>query len=130
MAELKTITPPGNLPARNKVSQSDERIAAENEKDENGEEATCSKVMRTMALVCVWIAMGTYMEINGPTLKDLVLRTGSSYEDITSAVSGRSVGKFVGVVIGGLLTDRFGRYCDLFLALSLTVAATAVAIVP
>ncbi|XP_021362962.1 sodium-dependent glucose transporter 1A-like [Mizuhopecten yessoensis] len=130
MAELKTITPPGNLPARNKVSQSDERIAAENEKDENGEEATCSKVMRTMALVCVWIAMGIYMEINGPTLKDLVLRTGSSYEDITSALSGRSVGKFVGVVIGGLLTDRFGRYCDLFLALSLTVAATAVAIVP
>ncbi|XP_033763195.1 sodium-dependent glucose transporter 1B-like [Pecten maximus] len=130
MAELKTITQTVNPPDKDEVIQSKEAAITGKEKLTKDEETTFSKAIRTMVLVFVWISMGTYMEINGPTLKDLILRTGSSYEDVTGAVSGRSVGKFVGVVIGGLITDRFGRYCDLFIAVSLTLAAVSVAVVP
>ncbi|XP_060072889.1 sodium-dependent glucose transporter 1B-like [Ylistrum balloti] len=128
MAELKNITGTINSDVQNDVMPSSD--VKDTEQEMKNLESTCSKALRTVVLVCVWISMGTYMEINGPTLKDLILRTRSSYEDVTSAVSGRSVGKFVGVVIGGLITDRFGRYSDLFIALSLTVAAITVAIVP
>ncbi|XP_069107225.1 sodium-dependent glucose transporter 1B-like [Argopecten irradians] len=129
MAELHTITKTTQSSDQSEVCHSSE-IVTNQKADVRNEESTFSKAIRTMTLVCVWISMGTYMEINGPTLKDLVLRTGSSYEDVTGSVSGRSVGKFVGVVIGGLLTDKFGRYCDLFIAVSLTVAAVSVSVIP
>ena len=46
------------------------------------------------------------MEIAGPTLKDFKFRLGVSYETLSSAVSGRSIGKFIGVVLGGFAVDK------------------------
>ena len=48
------------------------------------------------------------MEIAGPTLKDFKFRLHTSYESISNAVSGRSIGKFVGVVLGGFFADKVG----------------------
>ena len=57
------------------------------------------------------------MEITGPTLIDLKLRTKSDYESVATAVSGRSVGYFIGSALGGLLVDKLGRYSNLIVAL-------------
>ena len=70
------------------------------------------------------------MEINGATLKDLVYKTGADYESVTGAVSGRSVGKFVGSLLGGILMDRLGRFSDLIIAVALLLAAGTVTSVP
>ena len=46
------------------------------------------------------------MEVAGPTLKDFKFRLNTSYEAISNAVSGRSIGKFIGVVLGGFFVDK------------------------
>ena len=73
---------------------------------------------------------GLYLEITGPTLIDLKLRTHSNYEAVATAVSGRSAGFFIGAVLGGLLVDKLGAYCDLLVALSLNGGAAATVILP
>ena len=56
------------------------------------------------------------LEITGPTLKDLILKLDSNYEDVSRAISGRSLGFFVGAVIGGFLVDNLPVYLDLIIA--------------
>ena len=43
---------------------------------------------------------GLCLEITGPTLIDLRIKTGADYEEVAVAVSGRSVGYFIGSAIG------------------------------
>ena len=65
-------------------------------------------------------------EAPGPTLIDLKSRTKSSYEELT----GTSVGYLIGDIIGGVLVNRFGLYCELMVALSLDLTAVATAAIP
>ena len=45
-------------------------------------------------------------------------------------MSARGIGLFAGCVVGGVLVDRFGQFCHLFLALSLNMAAAVTVAVP
>lgn len=62
---------------------------------------------------------GLCLEITGPTLIDLKIRTNSDYESVATAVSGRSLGYFIGSALGGPLVDKVGLYSNLIVALSL-----------
>ncbi|XP_060073762.1 sodium-dependent glucose transporter 1A-like [Ylistrum balloti] len=86
--------------------------------------------IRTFMLFLTWICMGMFLEIIGPTLQDLKDRTDSDYESLSQAVSGRSIGAVSGSIIGGILIDRFGQYCDLIIGFCLTAAAGATMAVP
>ena len=70
------------------------------------------------------------MEIIGPTLIDLKTRTNSSYESLAAAVSGTSVGYFIGAVIGGFLIDKFGLFLDLTVAVGLDLGAVGTVAIP
>ena len=73
---------------------------------------------------------GLYLEIFGPTQKDLMLKLNTDYERISVAVAGRPVGLFPGCVLGGLLVDRFPAYCHVMLAVSLEIGAAVTYAVP
>ncbi|XP_045172969.2 sodium-dependent glucose transporter 1A-like isoform X1 [Mercenaria mercenaria] len=88
------------------------------------------KILKTIFLVLVWVCLGLYLEITGPTLIDLKIRTGANYEEVAVAVSGRSVGYFIGSAIGGVLVDRFIGHCDLMIGVCLTGGAIATVFVP
>ena len=70
------------------------------------------------------------MEITGPTLIDLKIRTESNYEDVATAISGRSAGYFIGSALGGVLVDKLGLFCDLMIAICLDGGAIATMGVP
>lgn len=70
------------------------------------------------------------MEITGPTQKDLIIKSNSNYELVSRAISGRSVGDFIGAIFGGFLVDKLEQYCDLMIALSLDLAAISTIIAP
>lgn len=91
---------------------------------------TLQKVVETGFLSATWLALGLYLEIFGPTLIDLKIKTNSNYEDVAVAVSGRSVGLFIGGVFGGVMVDKFGHFCHVLIAVSLDVAAIATVIAP
>lgn len=94
------------------------------------QKSTCEKVIETGFLVATWLALGLYLEIFGPSLIDLKLKLNTDYENVAVAVSGRSVGLFPGCVFGGLLVDKFGKYCHLMLAVCLEVAAIVTVFIP
>ncbi|XP_021347335.1 sodium-dependent glucose transporter 1B-like [Mizuhopecten yessoensis] len=73
---------------------------------------------------------GLTLEITGPTLKDLRLKTDSSYEDVSRAISGRSVGFFIGAAIGGVLVDKLHPFCNLMIAICLDGIAVVTTIAP
>ena len=56
---------------------------------------------------------GMQLEITGPTLQDMKFRLNTDYESVAWSLSGRSVGMFLGSVIGGVLLDKLGKYIDL-----------------
>ena len=70
------------------------------------------------------------MEIYGPTLNDLKARTNSSYEAVATVVAGKNIGYFTGAILGGILIDKFGLFCDLMVALSLDILASATIYIP
>ena len=73
---------------------------------------------------------GLYIEIIGQTLIDLKTRTNSSYESLAVAVSGASIGYFIGAVAGGFLIDKFGLFLDLALAVGLDLGAVGTVAIP
>lgn len=73
---------------------------------------------------------GLYLEITGPTQKDLKLRAHLDYEEVSRAMSGRSIGFFIGAAIGGFLVDKLDPYCDLMVAVCLDLGATATIVAP
>ncbi|OWF44844.1 sodium-dependent glucose transporter 1A-like [Mizuhopecten yessoensis] len=89
-----------------------------------------TRLIRTFTLFLTWICMGMFLEIIGPTLQDLKDRTNSEYESLSQAVSGRSIGAVSGSIIGGILIDKQGQYCDLIIGLCLMAAAAATIAVP
>lgn len=88
------------------------------------------KIVKTSFLISTWICLGLTLEITGPTLKDLMLKTDGSYEDVSRAISGRSVGFFIGAAIGGVLVDAFHPYCNLMIAVCLDGIAIVTTIAP
>ncbi|XP_053391751.1 sodium-dependent glucose transporter 1-like [Mercenaria mercenaria] len=94
------------------------------------EQTTLQKVIKTILLVVVWSCIGMCLEITGPTLIDLKIRIKTDYESISSAISGRSAGFFIGSALGGVLVDRLGLYCDLMVAICLDLMAVSAASVP
>ncbi|CAC5400974.1 NAGLT1 [Mytilus coruscus] len=91
---------------------------------------TSEKIIKTVVLVLTWVMIGLFTEITGPTQKDLIIKTDSDYELVSRAISGRSVGYFIGAVIGGPLVDKLGKYCDLMIAVCLDGGAIATIIAP
>ena len=49
---------------------------------------------------------------------------------ISRAISGRSVGDFIGAFFGGFLVDKLEQYCDLVIALDLDIAVVSTTIAP
>ncbi|XP_061189695.1 sodium-dependent glucose transporter 1A-like [Saccostrea echinata] len=92
--------------------------------------STIQKIIKTVFLVSIWTCIGLCIEIAGPTLKDLKLRVDLDYEEVSRAVSGRSVGYFIGSAMGGLLVDRLDPYCDLMLAACLDMMGTTTIVLP
>ncbi|XP_045211442.2 sodium-dependent glucose transporter 1-like [Mercenaria mercenaria] len=92
--------------------------------------ATCQKVTETAALILTWISLGMYLEIFGPTLKDLILRLDSNYEQLAFAISGRTFGWILGSILGGFLVDRFQLYRHLIITIALATAAIATVAIP
>ena len=70
------------------------------------------------------------MEIYGPTLIDLKARTNSNYEALATAVASKNIGYFAGAILGGILVDKCGTYCELMLALSLDALGLATIGIP
>jgi MFS family permease len=70
------------------------------------------------------------LEITGPTLQDLKWRAHTNYENVARAVSGRSAGFFLGAILGGLIVDKFFRFCDLIIGVFLVIAALATIAAP
>ncbi|XP_053391780.1 sodium-dependent glucose transporter 1A-like [Mercenaria mercenaria] len=104
--------------------------AKDEDTDIKPQRSTCEKVVETGFLVATWLALGLYLEIFGPTLIDLKIKLNTDYENIAVAVSGRMVGLFPGCVFGGLLVDKFRKYCHLMLAVCLDVAAVVTVFIP
>ena len=73
---------------------------------------------------------GLYSEVSGPTLPYLKERSDSNFEQISRALVARSVGFLSGAVAGGFLCDQFYHLTDLWMALSLFLAAIAVTAAP
>ncbi|XP_060078338.1 sodium-dependent glucose transporter 1B-like [Ylistrum balloti] len=88
------------------------------------------KIVKTSFLIFTWICLGLTLEITGPTLKDLRLKTDGSYEDVSRAISGRSVGFFIGAAIGGVLVDKLHPFCNLMIAICLDGIAVVTTIAP
>ena len=82
------------------------------------------------SLLISFLFKGLFTEITGPTQKDLIIKTNSDYELVSRAISGRSVGFFIGAAIGGPLVDKLGDFCDLMIAICLDGAAVATAVAP
>ena len=70
------------------------------------------------------------MEITGPSMKDLKLRTNSNYETVSQALSGIDAGSLIGCIIGGVLVDRFADHWDLVIAVFLDASGIATVLVP
>ena len=70
------------------------------------------------------------MEIYGPTLIDLKTRLKSNYDDTASALASKAIGTLAGTLLGGVLIDKFGGFCDVMVAISLDVIAAATIAVP
>ena len=73
---------------------------------------------------------GLNLEITGPTLKDLKLRAGINYEEVSRAVSGRSIGFFIGAAIGGFLVDKLDPFLDIIIAICLDLMGAFAIIAP
>ena len=86
-------------------------------------------VMETRFII-LYILQGLMMEIYGPTLIDLRARTNSTYEALATAVASKNIGYFTGAILGGILVDKYGLFCDLMLALSLDATAFATIGIP
>lgn len=89
-----------------------------------GEPTTISKIVKTFFLVFTWVCIGLCLEIQGPTFKDLKILTNGSTEEISRAISGRSLGFFAGAAIGGFLVDKLTRYCYLIIAVCVDLMGT------
>ncbi|CAH1787537.1 unnamed protein product [Owenia fusiformis] len=85
---------------------------------------------KQILLFFIWISIGLFLEITGPALQDLMVRVDSNYEEISRGLTGKSVGVFVGAIMGGYLCDRFSRHVDLLMSMALFVAAVATVFVP
>ncbi|XP_013418265.1 sodium-dependent glucose transporter 1A-like [Lingula anatina] len=99
------------------------------------EEPTCRSVfvyrlIRQIFFVLTWFSLGLYSELSGPSLPVLKARVDSSWEEISRALIGRSVGFFTGSLAGGVICDRFHKHVDLVLMLVLLLASVSTAAIP
>ena len=85
---------------------------------------------RRCVLAEMFLFQAMYSNITGPTLIDLKVRTNSNYEDVAVALSGRNIGFFIGSVLGGVLVDKFGLFCDLIIAICFDFSAIATIGIP
>ncbi|KAL4233506.1 hypothetical protein ACF0H5_008187 [Mactra antiquata] len=64
----------------------------------------------TCMLILIWVSMGLYVEIAGPTMIDLRMRFDADSESVARSISALGVGVFVGALLGGLLIDTLGTW--------------------
>ena len=60
---------------------------------------------------------GLYAEIVGPTLPALSDKLGVNYEEISRALSGKSIGLMLGSILGGFLHEKFYKQTDLLISI-------------
>ncbi|KAK3106892.1 hypothetical protein FSP39_002137 [Pinctada imbricata] len=70
------------------------------------------------------------LEITGPTLIDLKLVTATSYEDVARAASGRGFGFFIGAFCGGFLVEKLYHYCDVMVAIFVSLMGILGIVIP
>ena len=87
--------------------------------------ATLSHYLKTKHChICINNAIllqGMNLEITGPTLIDLKIITGTSYEVVARAASGRGFGFFIGALIGGFLVEKLDAFCDLIVGICVSL---------
>jgi len=89
------------------------------------------KVLKTISIVIVWMAIGLWSEVNGATFQDLMFKNSATYASMSNAISMRGAGGLAGSILGGgLLVDRFHSKAELILAICVAVCAVLNAIVP
>ena len=76
------------------------------------------------------ILQGLCLEIPGPTLIDLKITFGASYDEISRCISARGVGVFLGALMSGLFVDVLGPQKDWLITLSQTLFTVAILSAP
>lgn len=89
-----------------------------------------NKVNKILTLFFVWVSMGLYLEIPGPTMIDIKIIFKATYEEVSRSVSGRGAGGFVGAIIGGFLVDKCSNCLDFLIALSEMIAGLTIMFAP
>ncbi|KAH3729322.1 sodium-dependent glucose transporter 1B-like isoform X1 [Dreissena polymorpha] len=84
----------------------------------------------TVMLVLVWISMGLFFEVGGPTMVDLRMKFNTSSADIARSVSAQGFGIFAGALAGGLVIDAMRTWKFLVVTLAETIATVAVILMP
>ncbi|KAH3729315.1 sodium-dependent glucose transporter 1-like [Dreissena polymorpha] len=84
----------------------------------------------TVMLVLVWISMGMFFEVGGPTMVDLRMKYNTSSADIARSVSAQGFGIFAGALAGGLVIDAMRTWKFLVVTLAETIAIVAVILMP
>ncbi|XP_013421831.1 sodium-dependent glucose transporter 1B [Lingula anatina] len=87
-------------------------------------------IFHTILIALARLGMGAYLEIAGPSLPVMRSRIGTNYEGISQGLIARSVGYFMGAIVGGFMKDYFYRSNDLLLGVALLVAAIATIVAP
>jgi fucose permease len=91
---------------------------------------TTSHFLFFLTLFGSFLMMGVQIAIIGPSLLELGEQTGSDLSALVYIFSGRSIGFFLGTIIGGDLVDRFQLYGTTILTMALTSAMLLTALIP
>ncbi|VDO05659.1 unnamed protein product [Rodentolepis nana] len=87
-------------------------------------------VTKTVVLFFSWCCLGLYAEVLGPSLQTYINVTGTNSEEISRCFSMRELGMFFGSLVGAFFADRFVRYRNLTMAVTLILGAITIGAVP
>ncbi|XP_013401279.1 sodium-dependent glucose transporter 1 isoform X1 [Lingula anatina] len=90
----------------------------------------CYRVAKTGCMVLIWVSMGLYCLVLGPTLIDLIHHLHVNYEELSHAALVRCIGIIIGSFAGGFLCDKFNHHVDFILATALFLLAGSTAAIP
>lgn len=84
----------------------------------------------TVMLILIWVSMGLYAEIGGPTMLDLRLKFDSNSEEVARSVSAQGVGIFLGAVVAGCFVDTLGTWKILLITAAQLLSTVSIVCMP